>query len=161
VKESEYSIQKREKQKVARMYGVLERQFHNYYEQASRQAGKTGENLLIILESRLDNVVFRAGFAKSRDMARQLVRHGHFLVNGRRVNIPSFQVSAKDVIEVSPKSRDLTPFIVARAEAPEHTSPGWLDVVPSTMRILVHALPTRTQIDATVQEQLIVELYSK
>lgn len=161
VKESEYSIQKREKQKVARMYGVLERQFHNYYEQASRQPGKTGENLLTILESRLDNVVFRAGFAKSRDMARQLVRHGHFLVNGRRVNIPSFQVSAKDVIEVSPKARDLTPFIVARAEAPEHTSPAWMDVVPSTMRILIHSLPTRAQIDATVQEQLIVELYSK
>ncbi len=161
VKESEYSLQKREKQKVARMYGVLERQFHNYYEQASRKTGKTGENLLTILESRLDNVVYRAGFAKSRDMARQLVRHGHFLVNGRRVNIPSFQVSAKDVIEVTPKARDLTPFIVARAEAPEHTSPAWMDVIPSAMRILIHSLPTRAQIDATVQEQLIVELYSK
>jgi small subunit ribosomal protein S4 len=161
VKESEYSLQKREKQKVARMYGVLERQFHNYYEQASRKTGKTGENLLTILESRLDNVVYRAGFAKSRDMARQLVRHGHFLVNGRRVNIPSFQVSAKDVIEVAPKARDLTPFIVARAEAPEHTSPAWMDVIPSAMRILIHSLPTRAQIDATVQEQLIVELYSK
>lgn len=161
VKESEYSLQKREKQKVARMYGVLERQFHNYYEQASRRTGKTGENLLTILESRLDNVVYRAGFAKSRDMARQLVRHGHFLVNGRRVNIPSFQVSAKDVIEVAPASRELTPFLVARAEAPEHNSPAWMDVVPSTMRILIHSLPTRAQIDATVQEQLIVELYSK
>jgi len=94
-------------------------------------------------------------------MARQLVRHGHFLVNGRRVNIPSFQVSAKDVIEVAPKARDLTPFIVARAEAPEHTSPAWMDVIPSAMRILIHSLPTRAQIDATVQEQLIVELYSK
>lgn len=161
VKESEYSLQKREKQKVARMYGVLERQFHNYYEQASRKSGKTGENLLTILESRLDNVVYRAGFAKSRDMARQLVRHGHFLVNGRRVNIPSFQVSPRDVIEVAPSARDLTPFIVARAEAPEHTSPAWMDVIPSAMRILIHSLPTRAQIDATVQEQLIVELYSK
>jgi small subunit ribosomal protein S4 len=143
------------------MYGVLERQIHNYYEQASRKPGKTGENLLTILESRLDNVVYRAGFAKSRDMARQLVRHGHFLVNGRRVNIPSFQVSAKDVIEVAPSARDLTPFIVARGEAPEHTSPPWMDVIPSVMRILIHSLPTRAQIDATVQEQLIVELYSK
>ena len=109
----------REKQKCARIYGVLEKQFRGYYEEANRKQGKTGENLLVILETRLDNVVFRAGFAKSRDMARQLVRHGHFLVNGKKVNIPSFRVTAMDIIDVLPKSLDLTPFIVASAELGE------------------------------------------
>ena len=118
-KESEYSLQKREKQKAARIYGVLERQFRNYYEEASRRTGKTGENLLEMLERRLDNVVYRAGFAKSRDMARQVVRHGHILVNGKKLNIPSYQVSPTDIIEVSPESRELTPFVVARAESGE------------------------------------------
>ena len=103
-KESEYLLQMREKQKCARIYGVLEKQFRGYYEEANRKQGKTGENLLILLETRLDNVVFRAGFAKSRDMARQLVRHGHFLVNGKKVNIPSYRVSAMDIIDVLPKS---------------------------------------------------------
>jgi len=140
---------------------VLERQFHGYYEEASRRRGKTGDNLLQILESRLDNVVYRAGFAKSRDMARQLVRHGHFLVNGRRVDIPSYRVSEADIVEVEPKSLELTPFIVARAEAGERQVPAWLEVIPDKMRVLVHAMPVRTQIDTQVQEQLIVELYSK
>ena len=160
-KESEYLLQTREKQKARRIYGVLERQFHGYYEEASRRHGKTGDNLLQILESRLDNVVFRAGFAKSRDMARQLVGHGHFLVNGKKVDIPSFRVSENDIIEVTAKSRELTPFIVARAEAGERTVPAWLEVIPDKMRILVHALPARAQIDTLVQEQLIVEFYSK
>ena len=97
-KESEYSLQKREKQKAARIYGVLEKQFRNYYEEASRRTGKTGENLLVMLERRLDNVIYRAGFAKSRDMARQIVRHGHILVNGKKVNVPSYQVSPTDII---------------------------------------------------------------
>jgi small subunit ribosomal protein S4 len=160
-KESEYLLQTREKQKARRIYGVLERQFRGYYEEASRQRGKTGENLLQILESRLDNVVYRAGFAKSRDMARQLVRHGHFLVNGRKVDIPSYRVSESDIVEVLPKSLELTPFIVARAEVGERQVPAWLEVVPDKMRVLVHAMPERPQIDTQVQEQLIVELYSK
>ena len=160
-KESEYLLQLREKQKAVRMYGVLEKQFGNYYVEANRQSGKTGDNLLRILESRLDNVVFRAGFAKSRDMARQLVNHGHFMVNGKKVDIPSFRVSPNDIIEVKPSSREMTPFVVAHAEVGERTVPAWLEVVPSKMRIIVHLLPERAVIDTPVQEQLIVELYSK
>ncbi len=140
-KENEYLLQTREKQKTKRIYGVLERQFHGYYEEASRRRGKTGDNLLQILESRLDNVVYRAGFAKSRDMARQLVRHGHFLVNGKKVDIPSYQVGESDIVEVTPKSLEMTPFIVARAEVGERQVPAWLEVVPDKMRVLVHTLP--------------------
>jgi small subunit ribosomal protein S4 len=160
-KESEYLLQKREKQKCARIYGVLEKQFRSYYEEANRQQGKTGENLLTILESRLDNVVYRAGLAKSRDMARQLVRHGHITVNGKKVDIPSYRVAPNDIVEVRNKSREMTPFVVAHAEAGEHTVPAWLEVIPSHFRVLVHSLPKREQIDTLVQEQLIVELYSK
>jgi small subunit ribosomal protein S4 len=160
-KESEYLLQMREKQKAARMYGVLEKQFRGYYEEAHRTTGKTGENLLRILESRLDNVVYRAGFAKSRDMARQLVRHGHFVVNGVKVDIPSYRVREKDIVEVRQSSHELTPFVVARAEAGERTVPAWLEAIPTQMRILVHSLPARQVIDTQVQEQLIVELYSK
>jgi len=160
-KESEYLLQKREKQKAARIYGILEKQFRGYYEEANRKQGKTGENLLRILESRLDNVVYRAGFAKSRDMARQLVRHGHIVVNGGKVDIPSFRVTENDIIEVRASSLELTPFIVARAETGERTVPAWLEVIPNRMRILVHGLPSRQVIDTQVQEQLIVELYSK
>jgi small subunit ribosomal protein S4 len=154
-KESEYLLQMREKQKCARIYGVLEKQFRNYYTEASRLAGKTGENLLVILETRLDNVIYRAGFAKSRDMARQI------LVNGKKVDIPSYRVSQYDLIDVRGKSQDLTPFIVASAEFGEKAVPAWLEVVPSQMRIIVHGQPTRAVIDTQVQEQLIVELYSK
>ena len=160
-KDSEYLLQLREKQKAVRMYGVLEKQFRNYFVEASRQSGKTGENLLRLLETRLDNVVYRAGFAKSRDMARQMVTHGHMLVNGKKVNIPSYRVSVGDIVEVRPSSREMTPFIVAHAEIGEKTVPAWLEVVPSQMRILVHSLPARAVIDTPVQEQLIVELYSK
>jgi len=160
-KENDYLLQVREKQKARRIYGVLERQFHNYYQEATRTRGKTGETLLQILESRLDNVIYRAGFAKSRDMARQVVRHGHVLVNGRKVNIPSYRVSESDIVEIAAASRDLTPFVVARAEAGERTVPAWLEVIPDKMRVLVHALPARAQIDTLVQEQLIVEYYSK
>ena len=160
-KDSEYLLQKREKQKCARIYGVLEKQFRGYYEEANRKTGKTGENLLRILESRLDNVVYRAGFAKSRDMARQLVRHGHFTVNGKKVDIPSYRVSENDIVEVVAKSREMTPFVIARAEIGERIVPAWLEVVSDQMRILVHSLPVRAQIDTQVQEQLIVEYYSK
>jgi small subunit ribosomal protein S4 len=160
-KESEYLLQVREKQKARRIYGILEKQFGNYYTEATKTRGKTGEALLQILESRLDNVVFRAGFAKSRDMARQVVRHGHVLVNGRKVNIPSYRVSETDIVEIAPKFHELTPFIVARAEAGERPVPSWIEVIPDKMRILVHTLPSRAQIDTQVQEQLIVEYYSK
>jgi small subunit ribosomal protein S4 len=160
-KEGDYLNQIREKQKARRIYGLMEKQFHGYYIEASRKVGRTGETMLQLLERRLDNVVYRAGFAKSRDMARQLVRHGHITVNGRRVDIPSYRVSENDIIEVTAKSRELTPFIVARAEAGERQVPAWLEVVPENMRVLVHSLPVRTQIDTQVQEQLIVEFYSK
>jgi small subunit ribosomal protein S4 len=161
-KDGEYLLQLREKQKARRVYGVLEKQFRGYYEEATRKQGKTGEVLLQILESRLDNVVYRAGFAESRDHARQLVRHGHMLVNGRKVDIPSYRVSANDIVEVRPKSRDLTPFLIAAAKAPEKSqAPAWLEVIWSQFRVLVHNLPARAVIDTQVQEQLIVELYSK
>ena len=160
-KESEYLLQVREKQKARRIYGVLEKQFGNYYEEATKTRGKTGEALLQILESRLDNVIYRAGFAKSRDMARQVVRHGHVLVNGKKVDIPSFRVSERDIVEIAEKSRQLTPFVVAQAEAGDRTVPAWMEVIPAKLRILIHALPSRAQIDTLVQEQLIVEYYSK
>src|SRR5215212_1406181 len=160
-KESEYLLQMREKQKAARIYGVLEKQFRGYYEEAHRRTGKTGENPLRILESRLDNVVYRAGFAPSRDAARQLVRHGHFLVNGKKVDIPSYRVSPNDIVEVREKSHEMTPFVVARAQAGSRPVPAWLEVIANRMRILVHSLPARQVIDTPVQEQLIVELYSK
>ena len=160
-KDSEYLLQKREKQKCARIYGILEKQFRGYYEEANRRSGKTGDELLRILESRLDNVVYRAGFAQSRDMARQLVRHGHLLVNGKKVDVPSYRVTENDIIEVAPKSRDLTPFLIARELAGSRPVPAWMEVISSQMRILVHSLPARQVIDTPVQEQLIVELYSK
>ena len=160
-KETEYLLQLREKQKARRVYGVLEKQFRHYYEEANRKPGKTGEVLLQILESRLDNVVYRAGFAKSRDMARQLVKHGHFQVNGRKVDIPSYRVSPHDIIEVREKARGLTPFLVAQGEAGSKPVPAWLEAIPSQLKILVHSVPARQVIDTPVQEQLIVELYSK
>ena len=160
-KESEYLLQMREKQKMARIYGVLEKQLRNYFKEASGQQGKTGDNLLRLLESRLDNVVYRGGFAKSRDMGRQLVKHGHFTVNGHKVDIPSFRVSENDIIEVRKSSVETTPFVIARAEVGERTVPAWLEVNPDRMMILVHGLPARQVIDTAVQEQLVVELYSK
>ncbi len=160
-KDSEYSLQLREKQKARFAYGVLEKQFRRYYEEASRSKQKTGDILLQILESRLDNVVYRAGFASTRRQARQLVVHGHFLVNGHRVNVPSYRVSAHDVIDVAPKSLNLHPLIVARETHNERVVPAWMDARPNKMRILIHQLPTREQITVDVAEQLIVELYSK
>ena len=160
-KESEYLLQRREKQKARFAYGGLEKQFRRYYEQANRLAGKTGENLLIILESRLDNVVYRAGFAATRRQARQLVVHGHFLVNGKKVNVPSFRVTAYDVIDIKPKSQTVTPFVIARETFNDQAVPGWLTSRPNSGRILVHQLPVREQITIDVNEQLIVELYSK
>jgi small subunit ribosomal protein S4 len=160
-KDSEYLLQMREKQKCARIYGILEKQFRGYYQEASSKTGRTGENLLRILETRLDNVVYRSGFAASRDQARQMVRHGHFLVNGKRVDIPSYRVSENDIVEVAEKSRELDLFVIARAVAGEKTVPAWLEVIPNRLRVLVHAMPARQVIDTQVQEQLIVEFYSK
>nr|WP_300149914.1 30S ribosomal protein S4 [Propionicimonas sp.] len=160
-KESEYLLQLKEKQKARYAYGVLEKQFRRYYEEANRLSGKTGDNLLIILESRLDNVVYRAGLASTRRQARQLVVHGHFMVNGKKVNVPSYRVSAYDVIDIKPKSMNVYPLVVARETHNERVVPGWLTVRPNKGRILVHQLPVREQIVIDVAEQLIVELYSK
>ncbi|MGH3621672.1 MAG: 30S ribosomal protein S4 [Sciscionella sp.] len=161
IKETEYLLQLQEKQKARYTYGVLERQFRRYYEIAVRKQGKTGENLLRLLESRLDNVVYRAGLARTRRQARQLVSHGHFLVNGQRVNIPSYQVSKFDIIDVRPKSLPTLPFVIAKESVGDRPVPAWLQVVPSNLRVLVHQQPERAQIDTPVTEQLIVEFYSK
>ena len=161
IKESEYRLQLQEKQKARFSYGVMEKQFRRYYEEANRQPGKTGDNLLRILESRLDNVVYRAGLARTRRMARQLVSHGHFTVNGVKVDIPSYRVSQYDIIDVKDKSINTLPFEVARQTAGERPIPSWLQVVGERQRILVHQLPERAQIDIPLTEQLIVELYSK
>ena len=158
IRESEYMLQLREKQKAKRIYGVLEKQFRNLYAEASRQKGITGENLLRMLEQRLDNVVFRAGFASSRNQSRQWVRHGHVLVNGKRVTIPSFMVRKDDVVEFSPKAKNM---IVLRhnLDTIDRTVPMWIEV--SGEQATVRDLPMREQIDIPVREQLIVELYSK
>ena len=161
IKESEYLLQLQEKQKIRFTYGVLEKQVRKYYEEANRREGKTGDEFLRLLESRLDSVVYRSGLAQTRRQARQLVGHGHFLVNGKKVDIPSFRVSQYDVIDVKPKSMATDPFIIAKELVGDRPIPAWLQVVPSNLRILVHQLPERAQIDIPLQEQLIVELYSK
>lgn len=160
-RDSEYRVQLREKQKAKRSYGVLEKQFRTYYEIASRQQGKSGENLLRLLETRLDNVVYRLGFAASRDEARQTVRHNHISVNGRRVNIPSYRVRPGDVVAVVEGARDLTVIKAALIASARVEVPAWLQVDVEKLRGSVLALPTRDQIDMPVREQLIVELYSK
>jgi small subunit ribosomal protein S4 len=153
-------LQLREKQKARRIYGVLERQFRNLYAEANRQSGITGETLLRMLELRLDNVVYRANFAASRNQARQFVRHGHVLVNGKRMSIPSAQVKRGDVIEISPKAKN---FIVVRhnTDTIDRAVPMWLEVTTGELKATVRDLPLREQIDVPVREQLIVELYSK
>jgi small subunit ribosomal protein S4 len=160
-RESEYRVQLREKQKTKRMYGLLEKQFRNYYEKANSQSGITGENLLRLLESRLDNVVYRLGFAKSRDEARQIVSHGHITVNGRRVNIPSYRVRAGDTVAVAEKSKDLLVIKTSLISSEKIEVPGWLEVDIEKLSGKVLSLPERDQIDVSVREQLIVELYSK
>lgn len=158
---SEYGLQLREKQKAKRIYGVLERQFKIYFEEAVRRKGVTGENLLRILECRLDNVVYRLGFAKSRAQARQIVRHGHIEVNGRKVNIPSYQVKPGDVIAVREKSRSLELFKEMAEAGKGRMVPEWLSVNYDTLTGEVVRLPNREDIDVPIQEHLIVELYSK
>ncbi len=161
IKESEYLLQLQEKQKARFTYGVMEKQFRRYYVEAVRKPGKTGENLLRILESRLDNVVYRSGMARTRRQARQLVSHGHLVVNGVKVDIPSYRVSQYDIVDVKTKSLSTLPFQVAKETVGDRPVPGWLQVLGDQMRILVHQLPDRAQIDVPLNEQLIVELYSK
>lgn len=161
IKESEYLLQLQEKQKARFTYGVLEKQFRRYYEEANRRTGKTGDELLKILETRLDNVIYRSGIARTRRQARQLVSHGHFTVNGVKVDVPSYRVGQYDIIDVRPKSLQTVPFQIAKEIQGDRPVPGWLQVVPSTLRILVHNVPERAQIDVPLTEQLIVEFYSK
>ena len=161
IKDSEYRQQLQEKQKARFTYGIMEKQFRRYYEEANRAAGKTGEALLQILESRLDNVVYRAGLARTRRMARQLVSHGHFTVNGVKVNVPSYRVAQYDIVDVRDTSVNSVPFQISRETAGERPIPAWLQVIGERQRILVHQIPERAQIDVPLSEQLIVEFYSK
>jgi small subunit ribosomal protein S4 len=156
-----YGVQLREKQKVKRIYGVLEDQFRRYFEQAERTRGITGETLLQLLERRLDNVAYRLGFATSRAQARQLVRHGHFTVNGRKVDIPSFSVKPGDVVSIRQSSRTNPSIVHALEEVKGRGVPEWLSFDQAAMSAKIGSIPTREQINLPVQEQLIVELYSK
>jgi len=158
---SDYGRQLREKQKVKRMYGLVEKQFHRYYEIASRKKGIAGENLLQLLERRLDNVVYRLGFTANRTEARQLVRHGHFKINGRRVTIPSLQVKPGDVIEVRQKSTQLARILEAVDAVDRRGIPAWLDLDKSKLTGKIAALPARVDITMPIEEHLIIELYSK
>lgn len=158
---SEYGIQLREKQKLRRIYGILERQFSGYFSLAERKKGITGQNLLQILETRLDNVVYRLGYGESRKEARQLVRHGHFTVNGKKVNIPSFLLRPGDVVTIKESSLDSVKIKENIESAASRSIPEWLEANPTTNSGKVKALPTREQIDIPVQEHLIVELYSR
>ena len=160
-KKSEYATQLNEKQKVKFVYGILEKQFRGYYEKAVRMPGKAGDNLLIQLENRLDNVIFRLGFAVTRREARQLVNHGHFTVNGKKVNIPSYQVKPGMVITLKESSRSIERFKLNLEANAYHVIPKWLDFDAANMVGKVVAAPTREDIDLPVEEHLIVELYSK
>lgn len=160
-KVSEYGLQLREKQKARRIYGILESQFRRYFEKAERQTGVTGENLLRLLERRLDNVIYRLGLGSSRSEARQLVRHGHFMVNGRKVNIPSYLIRVGDVITIRDKSKESPKIKELMERSGDRTPPSWLELETEQARARVVDYPTRDQIDATVQEHLIVELYSR
>ncbi|HDZ90107.1 MAG: 30S ribosomal protein S4 [Deltaproteobacteria bacterium] len=158
---SDYRIQLREKQKVKRIYGLLEKQFRGYYDRAERQKGITGTNLLLLLESRLDNVVYRMGFAASRKQARQLVRHSHFLVNSKKVNIPSYQVKPGDEIGVKEKSRKVAQIVEAMETVVRRGVPDWIDVDKEKVTGTLKALPSREDLTMPIQEQLVIELYSK
>jgi small subunit ribosomal protein S4 len=161
IKVSDYGIRLREKQRVRRIYGVNESQFRRYFEMADRQKGVTGTNLLVLLEKRLDNVVYRLGFAESRAQARQLVKHGHFLVNGRKVDIPSFQVKVGDEITVREKSKDIIPIVQALEAVARRGVPDWLELDADNKKGTVKSVPERSHITMPIQEQFIVEFYSK
>ena len=158
---SDYALQLREKQKLRRFYGILEKQFHNYYVKASQLKGSTGENLLKLLESRLDNVVYRMGFGATRAEARQLVSHKTILVNDKRVNIPSYQVKPNDVIKIREKSRQQSRIIASLSSAEEFGFPDWIEMDVSKMQGLFKSVPERMDLPSDINEQLIVELYSK
>ncbi len=160
-KVKEYGIQLREKQKVKRLYGTFEKQFRGYFARADRMKGITGENLLLLLESRFDNVVLKLGFAASLAQARQLVRHKHFLVNGRKVNVPSYRIKKGDTIEVVEPSRKSEAITVAMAHVSDSQIPEWLSIDRKAMKGIAHGTPERAHIQHPIQEQLIVELYSK
>lgn len=160
-KVSEYGVQLREKQKAKFIYGVLEKPFRNYYEKADRMKGMTGENLMVLLERRLDNVIFRMGFARTRREARQVVGHKHVLVNGKRVNIPSYLIKAGDVIEIREKSKSLQRYKDISEVTAGRLTPEWIEVDLEAFKGTVKNLPTREMIDVPVNEMLIVELYSK
>ncbi|MDK1018949.1 MAG: 30S ribosomal protein S4 [Actinomycetota bacterium] len=160
IRESQYQIQLREKQKLKFMYGVLEKQFRRYYKNAVKASGISGTNLLVILETRLDNVMYRSGLASTRPQARQLVNHGHFLVNGKRVDIPSYQVRAGDEVTVKERSTNILPIQHA-IDTVGRTVPEWIDVDTSGRKVTIKSMPSREQIDTDIKEQLIVELYSK
>ena len=160
-KVSEYGVQLREKQKAKFIYGVLEKPFRNYYEKADRMKGMTGENLMVILERRLDNVIFRMGFARTRREARQVVGHKHVLVNGKQVNIPSYLIKAGDVIEIREKSKSLQRYKDISEVTAGRLTPEWIEVDLEAFKGTVKNLPTREMIDVPVNEMLIVELYSK
>ena len=160
-KQSEYGIQLREKQKVRRAYGVLENQFHDYYLKAANMRGVTGDNMLQLLETRLDNVVYRLNMGESRPMARQLVTHGHFTVNGKKVDIPSYQVKVGDVIAVKEKSREIPFFATLKEQGTKRTVSEWLELDAENLTGKVVALPKREDIDLTIEEHLIVEYYSR
>ncbi len=161
VKVSAYGVQLREKQKVRRIYGLLEKQFRSYFVEADRQKGVTGENLLSLLERRLDNVVYRLGFASSRSESRQLVRHGHFVLNGRKVNIPSIQLKVGDVIELREKSKKIVSINESLEAVVRRGIPQWLEIDKEAFKGNLKGLPVREDITTPIQEQLIVELYSK
>jgi len=161
IKESEYLLQLREKQKARYYYGVLEKQFRRYYEEANRQEGRTGENLLVLLERRLDNVLYRAGWGRSRAESRQLVSHKHVLVNNKATNVPSYRIKPGDVIEIRNRARESQAVLGSLEVFGSREVPGWLSSDANAFKVTVNDLPVRSQIDAPVTEQAIVELYSK
>lgn len=161
IKATDYSLQLREKQKMRRTYGVTEKQFRNYFRQAERLRGMPGENLICLIERRLDNIVYRMGFASSRAEARQLVAHGHFTVNGRRADIPSMLLRPGDAVEVKEGSRDLLVFKAALDSAKRRPTPSWLEVDPQALRGTVRSWPTREEVSLPIQEELVVAIYSK
>ncbi|MBM4135355.1 MAG: 30S ribosomal protein S4 [Nitrospira sp.] len=158
---SDYGVQLREKQKVRHIYGILERQFRRYFYEADRRKGITGEVLLQLLETRLDNIVYRMGFAADRRKARQFVSHGHFLVNGKKVNIPSYTVKGGDIVEVKESSRDIPEIVDSLSKAEHRGIPPWIELDSANMRGKVLHIPSREEIQLPIQEQLIIELYSK
>ena len=160
-KSSNYGLQLREKQKAKRIFGVLEGQFRNYFKKAERKSGITGENLLSMLESRFDNIVYRLGFAPSRKSARQLIRHGHLKINGRKVDIPTYQLKQGDIIELREKSKKIEWIKEAMESAVHRGIPQWLELTPEKFAGVVKSFPTREDITLPIQEQLIIELYSK